>query len=131
MQKDLKEKRSCKYSLPCHLESYHVASKSSSFQDSSFIKNVTGIVQMDCVRLCSSKTAEGKEENIKKLDLSLNRQNIKLFVSTPVTDFCACRATVNLTLLLNFSRKLFFIKNDIETLFFPTNRLQNRGVHYT
>ena len=39
-------------------------------------------------------------------------------------------AELDLTFLLNFSRKLFFDKNDIETLF-SENRLQNRGVHYT
>ena len=37
---------------------------------------------------------------------------------------------LNLTFLLNFSRKLFFDKNDVETLF-SENRLQNRGAHYT
>ena len=26
---------------------------------------------------------------------------------------------------------LFVVKNDIETLFFPGNRLQNQGAHYT
>ena len=40
-------------------------------------KNVTGIVQLDRVRSCSSKTAEENEENIIKLDVSLNKQNIK------------------------------------------------------
>ena len=37
-----------------------------------------------------------------------------------------------MTFLLNFSRKLFFNKNDVETLFSSSeNRLQNRGAHYT
>ena len=38
---------------------------------------------------------------------------------------------LNLTFLLNFSRKLFFDKSDVETFFSSENRLQNRGAHYT
>ena len=38
---------------------------------------------------------------------------------------------LELTFLLSFSRKLFFIKNDVKTFFFSENRLQNRGAHYT
>ena len=55
MRKDLKEKRSCKSFLQCHLESYHVAA--SLVPGLLVHKNVTGIVQMDRVRSCSSETA--------------------------------------------------------------------------
>ena len=58
-----------------HLESYHVAA--SLVPGLLVHKNVTGIVQMDHVRSCSSKTAEENEENIIKLDVSLNTPNIK------------------------------------------------------
>ena len=44
MQKDLKEKRSCKSSSQRHLESYHVAA--SLVPGLLVHKNVTGIVQM-------------------------------------------------------------------------------------
>ena len=64
MQKDLKEKRSCKFSLQCHLESYHMAA--GLVPGLLVHKNVTGIVQMG-----------QNEENIIKLDVSLNGQNIK------------------------------------------------------
>ena len=77
MQKDLKEKRLCKSSLQCHLESYHMAA--SLVPGLLVHKHVTGVTfqAMDRFRLCSSKTAEENEENIIKLDVSLNRQNIK------------------------------------------------------
>ena len=75
MRKDLKEKRSCKSSSQRHLESYHVAA--SLVPGLLIHKNVTGIVQMDHVGSCSIKTAEENNENIIKLDVSLNRQNIK------------------------------------------------------
>ena len=75
MQKDLKEKTSCKSSSQGHLESYHVAA--SLVPGLLVHKNVIGVVQMDHVQSCSSKTAEENEENIIKLDVSLNRQNIK------------------------------------------------------
>ena len=74
MQKDLKEKRSCKSSSLHHLESYHATA--SLVPGLLVHKNVTGIVQMDRVRSCNSKTAKENEENIIKLDVSLNRQNI-------------------------------------------------------
>ena len=48
MQKDLNEKRSCKVQV-------------------SSIINVTGVVKMDRVRSCYSKTAEENEENAIKL----------------------------------------------------------------
>ena len=69
-------------------------------------KNVTGVVQMDHVRLCSSKTAEENEENIVKLDVLMNRQNIKLFASTPVTDFHAGRARFDIS--AEFFQKISF-----------------------
>ena len=75
MRKDLKEKRSCKSSSQHHLESYHVAA--SLVPGLLVQENVSGVVQMDGVRSCSSKTAEENEENIVKLDVSPNRQNIK------------------------------------------------------
>ena len=75
MRKDLKEKRLCKYSSLRHLKSYHVAA--SLVPGLLVHKNVPSIVQMDCVRSCSSKTAKENEENVIKLDVSLNRQNIK------------------------------------------------------
>ena len=75
MQKDLKEKRLCKSSSQRHLESYHMAA--SLVPGLLVHKHVTGVVQMDHVRSCSSKTAEENEENIIKCDVSLNRQNIK------------------------------------------------------
>ena len=75
MRKDLKVKRSCKSSSQRRLESYHVAA---SLVPGLFVhKNVTGIVQMDQVRSCSSKTAAENDENIIKLDVLVNRQNIK------------------------------------------------------
>ena len=72
MRKDLIEKKLYKSSSQGHLETYHMAA--SLVPGLLVHKNVTGIVQMDCIRSCSSKTAE---ENIIKLDVSLNRQNIK------------------------------------------------------
>ena len=75
MRKDLKEKRLCKSSLQCHLESYHVAA--SLVPGLLVHENVSGVTQIDGVRSCSSKTAAENEENIIKLDESLNRQNIK------------------------------------------------------
>ena len=78
MWKDLEEKRSCANILR-HLESCHVASKCLHVVHSRSprSKNVKGIAQMDHVRLCSSKTAEENKENIIKLNVSPNRQNIK------------------------------------------------------
>ena len=114
MRKDLKEKRLCKSSSQRHLESYHVVA--SLVPGLLVHKNFTGVVQMDRVRSCSSKTAEENEENIIKLDVSLNRQNSKLFASTPVTDFRA-GIELDLAFLLNFSRKLVCVKNDVQTLF--------------
>ena len=64
MQKDLNEKRLCKTSILRHFECCHVASKSSSFQDSSTIK-CTGVMKTDRVRSCCSKT--GEENTIKLL----------------------------------------------------------------
>ena len=61
---------------------------------------------MDRIRSCSSKTAEENEENIIKLDVSLNGQNIKLFVSTPVTDFRAGRARFDIS--AEFFQKISF-----------------------
>ena len=75
MRKDLKEKILCKSSLQHHLESYHVAA--SLVPGLLVHKNVTGVVQMDHIRLCSSKTSKENKENIIKLDVSLNGQNIK------------------------------------------------------
>ena len=43
------------------------------------------------------KTAEENEENSIKLDVSLIRCNIKLFVSAPVIDFRAGRARINIS----------------------------------
>ena len=63
-----------------HLESSHrctVASKRVVRSRSPRSKNVIGIAQMDRVQLCSSKIAEEDEENIIKLNVSPNRQNIK------------------------------------------------------
>ena len=71
---------------------------------------------MDHVRSCSSKTPEENEENIIKLDVSLNRQNIKWFASTPVTDFRAGKARFDIS--GEFFQKIFLDKNDVETLFF-------------
>ena len=76
MQKDLKEKRSYRYSLRCHLESCHMWPEGL-VPGLLVHKNVTGVLQMDRVQSCSSKTAEENEENIIKLEVSLNRQNIK------------------------------------------------------
>ena len=125
LRKDLKVKRSCKSSSQRHLRSYHVAA--SLVPGLLVHKHVPGVVQMTRVRSCSSKTEEENEENIIKLDVSLNRQNIKWFASTPVTDFRAGRARFGIS--AEFSRKLVFVKN-VETLF-SESRLQNRGAHYT
>ena len=65
MWKDLKEKSLCKSSSQHHLDSYHVVA--SLVPGLLIHKNVTGVVQMDRVQLCSSKTAEENEENIIKL----------------------------------------------------------------
>ena len=104
MWKDLKEKRSCKSSLQRHLKSYHVAA--SLIPGLLVHKNVPGIVQMDHARSCSSKTTEENEENVIKLDVSLNRQNIKWFASTPVTDFCSGRAKFDIS--AEFFQKIIF-----------------------
>ena len=61
---------------------------------------------MDHVQSCSSKTAEENEENIIKLDVSLKRQDIKCFASTPVTDFCAGRARFDIS--AEFFQKIIF-----------------------
>ena len=103
MWKDWKEKRSCKSSSQRHLEPYYVAA--SLVPGLLTHKNVTGIVQMDRIRSCSSKTTE-ENENIIKLDVSLNRQNIKWFASTSVTDFCACRARFDIS--VEFFQKIIF-----------------------
>ena len=58
---------------------------------------------MDHVQSCSSKTAE---ENIIKLDVSLKRQDIKCFASTPVTDFRAGRARFDIS--AEFFQKIIF-----------------------
>ena len=58
---------------------------------------------MDHIRSCSSKTAE---ENIIKLDVSLNRQNIKRLPPTPVTDFRAGRAKFDIS--AEFFQKIIF-----------------------
>ena len=101
MRKDLKEKRSCKFFSQRHLESYHVAA---SLVPGLFVhKNATGIVQMDRVRSCSSKTAA---ENDIRLDVSLNKQSIKSFASTPVTDFRAGRARFDIS--AEFFQKIIF-----------------------
>ena len=60
-----------------HLESCHVASECLARSRSPRSKNVIGVAQMDCVWLCSSKTAEENEENIIKINVLPNRQNIK------------------------------------------------------
>ena len=62
MQKDLKEKRSCKSSSQHHLESYHVAT--SLVPELLVQKFFPGVVQMDHVRSCSSKTAEENKEKV-------------------------------------------------------------------
>ena len=108
MRKDLKEKRSCKScqsSLQRHLESYYVAASLVLWL--LIQKNAMGVVKMDRVRWCSSKTAEDNpEENIIKLDVSLNRQNIKWFAWTPVTDFHADRARFDIS--VEFFQKIIF-----------------------
>ena len=104
LRKDLKEKRSYKSSSQCHLESYHAAA---SLSPGLLVhKNVTGVVQMDRVQSCSSKAAEENEENIIKVDVSLNRQNIKWFASIPVTDFLAGRARFDIS--AEFFKKIIF-----------------------
>ena len=81
---------------------------------------------MDRIRLYSSKAAEENEENIIKLNVSPNRQNIKQFASTLVIEFHAGGARFEITTVL-----LFVVKNDIETLYFSGNRFQNQGAYYT
>ena len=68
--KDLEEKRSCKYPPPSWILS-RGQQVSSSFQVSSFKK-----YYRRCTNGSSSKTAE-ENRNIIKLNVSLNRQNIK------------------------------------------------------
>ena len=87
--------RSWKYFPQRHLESYHMDSKSSSRTPRSW----------KCYRRCANrsrsivkqKTAEESEENSIKLDVSLIRCNIKWFVSTPVIDFRAGRARIDIS----------------------------------
>ena len=69
-------------------------------------KNVPGVAEMDRVQSYSSKTVEENEENVIKLDVSLNRQNIKWFASTPVTDFCAGRTKYDIS--AEFFQKIIF-----------------------
>ena len=64
--------------------------------------------------MCSSKTAEENEENI-KLNESPNRQNIKKFASNLVIEFHAGGGRFEITTIL-----LFVVKNDVETLFLET-----------
>ena len=68
MQKDLNEKRSCKYCQP----SWILSRGQVRFQVPSII-NVTGVVTMDQVRPCCSKTAE---ENAMKLSASSNSRTL-------------------------------------------------------
>ena len=63
-------------------------------------------MQIDRGRSCSSKTAEENKENIIKLDISLNRQDIKWFASAPVTDFRAGRARFDIS--AEFFQKIIF-----------------------
>ena len=79
-------------------------------------ENVTGIVQIDRVWSCSSKTAEENKENIIKLDVSLIRQNIKWFASTPVTDFRADRARTDIS--AEFFQKIIFHQEGYWIVFF-------------
>ena len=81
--------------------------------------------------MCSSKTAEENEENITKLHVSPNRQNIKSFASDLVIEFHAGGARFEITTVL-----LFVVKNDIETLFFWRQVSKSgcalyTGAHYT
>ena len=90
--------------MQCHLKSYHVAT--SLVPGLLVHKHVTDVVQMDCVRSCSSKTAEENKEYFIKLDVLLNRQNIQWFASTPVTDFRAGRARFGI--FAEFFQKISF-----------------------
>ena len=58
-------------SIASHLESCHEVL----FQVSSII-NVTGVVKMDRIRSCCSKTAEENEENAIKLNTSSNSRTL-------------------------------------------------------
>ena len=66
--------------------------------------------------MCSSKTAEENEENIIKLNVSPNRQNINSFASNLIIEFHTGGARFEITTVL-----LFVVKNDIETLFLETS----------
>ena len=79
---------------------------------------------MDHVWSCSSKLKEENEENIIKLDVSLNKQNIKWFASTPVTDFRAGRARFDIS--AEFVKKIIFHQEWRWNAFISENRLQNR-----
>ena len=103
MREDLKEKQ-CKSSSQCHLERHHVAA--SLVPGLLVHKNVKGAVQMVTFNHAAGKTAEENDENIIKLDVSLNRQSIKLFASTPVTDFRAGRARFDIS--AEFFQKINF-----------------------
>ena len=70
-------------------------------------KNVAGVTSANGrIRLCSTKTAEENKENIVKLDISLNSQNIKRFAATPVTDFHAVTARFDIS--VEFFQKIIF-----------------------
>ena len=74
-------------------------------------QNVAGVVQMDRVRSYSCKTTE----NIIKLNVSLNRQNIKKVVSSLVIEFHAGGTTFEIAAFDLWSRMtlkhIFFWKH--------------------
>ena len=102
----------------------HVASKSSSRTPRS--KKCYRRCTNGRVRSCSSKTAEENEENIEKLDISLNRQNIIWFAATPVTDFCAGRARFDIS--AEFFLKIVFRQEWHWNVFFFWKQASKIGV---
>ena len=109
-------KRKDRANILRHLESCHVAGECLAHSRSPCSKNVIGVVQMDCIRLCSSKTAEENIENIIKLNVSPNRENIKKFASNLIIESHAGGARFEITITV----LLFVVKNDIETRFLET-----------
>ena len=100
------------------------------FQVSSII-NVTGVVKMDRVRSCCSKTAEENEENAIKLNASSNSRTLNSLHQVNIM-----LLELDLRMLLYFFRKLSVVRKNITDSFFRETSFKMgcvlyTGAHYT
>ena len=112
MQKDLNEKNCA--SIFSHLESCHVHGQVR-FQVSSII-NVTGVVKMDRVRSCCSKTAEENEENEENAIKRNASSNIRTLNSLHQVNIMLLELDLRM-LLYFFCRKLSVVRKNIKLFF--------------